>query len=118
MATFQLASAASQRVTTLASSLKDNLTAHLASATGFITFKTRRAQVSAAQVPILSQQYPKVLASQAPAPSDIIWANMSVTTEHTENVAYATSIFYYIGTFFDFYSKFFLCICYTTYIRY
>jgi len=31
-----------------------------ASATGFVTFKTRRAQVTAAQMPVLSQQYPKV----------------------------------------------------------
>ncbi len=32
-----------------------------ASATGFVTFKTRRAQVTAAQMPVLSQQYPKVI---------------------------------------------------------
>lgn len=32
----------------------------IASATGFVTFKTRRAQVTAAQMPVLSQQYPKV----------------------------------------------------------
>jgi hypothetical protein len=62
-----------------------------------VTFKTRRAQVSAAQVPIISQQYPKVTAAPAPAPSDIIWANMSATPDHTENVAYLTSMFYFTG---------------------
>jgi hypothetical protein len=62
-----------------------------------VTFKTRRAQVSAAQVPVISQQYPKVTALPAPAPSDIIWANVSATPEHTENVAYATSMMYYTG---------------------
>lgn len=40
----------------------------------------------------------QVTVSPAPAPSDIIWANVSVTTEHTENTAYLTSIFYYTGT--------------------
>jgi hypothetical protein len=64
---------------------------------GFVTFKTRRAQVSAAQVPVISQQYPKVTALPAPAPSDIIWSNVSATPEHTENVAYATSMMYYTG---------------------
>ena len=48
-------------------------------------------------MPIISQQFPKVTAFAAPAPSDIIWENMSVSPEHTENVAYVSSIFYYTG---------------------
>jgi len=51
---------ASQKVTKVVSSIKDHIDSNFASATGFVTFKTRRAMVSAAQVPVLSQQYPKV----------------------------------------------------------
>ena len=71
---------------------------------GFITFKTRRAQVTAAQIPILSQKYPTVTAISAPARSDIIWDNMSISTIHTENAAYLTAIFYYTGKLYGFYS--------------
>jgi hypothetical protein len=79
---------------------KETISHHLkSSATGFVTFKTRRAQVSAAQVPILSQRYPAVTASAAPAPSDIIWENITATPKQTENVAYLTSIFYYTGIY-------------------
>lgn len=67
---------------------------------GFITFKSRRAQVTAAQIPILSQKYPTVTAISAPARSDIIWDNMSISTIHTENAAYLTAIFYYTGKFY------------------
>jgi hypothetical protein len=57
-------------------------------------------------VPIISQQYPKVIAAPAPAPSDIIWANMSATPDHTENVAYVTSMFYFTGKGWYFASEF------------
>lgn len=53
---------ASQKVGQVVSSIKDHIDSSFASATGFVTFKTRRAMVSAAQVPVLSQQYPKVSA--------------------------------------------------------
>ena len=75
--------------------------------------------MSAAQVPIISQRYPKVKAIPAPAPSDIIWANMSASPEHTENVAYLSSIFYYSGMclyLHSFYVHFFVNV--TTLRRY
>lgn len=101
---------ASMKVATFITDIKDNLASNLASATGFVTFKTRRAQVSASQVPVISQQYPKVTATAAPAPSDIIWENMSASPEHTENVAYVSATFYYTGDLFlwSFYIVFFV----------
>eukprot|EP01032_Pedospumella_encystans_P011175 gene11175-13013_t len=80
--------------------ISEKVTSSYASATGFVTFKTRRAQVTAAQMPVLSQQYPKVTVTPAPAPSDVIWTNVSVTTSYTDNAAYLSAAFYYTGLLF------------------
>jgi hypothetical protein len=80
--------------------VRDRIVANFVSATGFVTFRTRRAQVSAVRMPILSDQYPRMIAVPAPAPNDVIWSNMSAPQHHTEDVAYFTSAAYYCGLFF------------------
>lgn len=62
-------------------------------------FIARRAQCSASQVSIISQQYPMLSTCDAPAPTDIIWSNLTTSTEYTENICYTTSAALYGGLF-------------------
>jgi hypothetical protein len=80
--------------------VRDRIVANFVSATGFVTFRTRRAQASAVRMPILLDRYPTMVAVPAPAPHDVIWSNMSAPQRHTEDVAYFTSAAYYCGLFF------------------
>lgn len=80
--------------------ISDNITSRMISATGFVTFRSRRAQAVAAQIPALSKDFPQLKAIPAPAHKDIIWQNMSASTEHTESVSFFTSMMYYAGLIF------------------
>ena len=80
--------------------VRDRIVANFVSATGFVTFRTRRAQVSAVRMPILLDKYPRMVAVPAPAPNDVIWSNMSAPQHHTEDVAHVTAAMYYCGLFF------------------
>ena len=80
--------------------IKDNILSRVVSATGFVTFSTRRAQVSASQVLIISHQFPGIITGDAPQPTDIIWNNLTVSTEYTEHICYATSAALCTGLFF------------------
>lgn len=80
--------------------VRDRIVANFVSATGFVTFRTRRAQVSAVRMPILMDKYPRMVAVPAPAPNDVIWSNMSAPQHHTEDMAYFTAAAYYSGLFF------------------
>eukprot|EP00598_Pedospumella_elongata_P016272 CAMPEP_0185015446 /NCGR_PEP_ID=MMETSP1098-20130426/99839_1 /TAXON_ID=89044 /ORGANISM="Spumella elongata, Strain CCAP 955/1" /LENGTH=812 /DNA_ID=CAMNT_0027544573 /DNA_START=32 /DNA_END=2467 /DNA_ORIENTATION=+ len=80
--------------------VRDRIVANFVSATGFVTFRTRRAQVSAVRMPILVDKYPRMVAQPAAAPNDVIWGNMSAPLRHTEDVAYFTAAAYYCGLFF------------------
>lgn len=80
--------------------VRDRIVANFVSATGFVTFRSRRAQVSAVRMPILVDKYPRMVALPAAAPNDIIWSNMSAPLRHTEDVAYFTAAAYYSGLFF------------------
>ena len=51
-------------------------------------------------MPILLDKYQRMLAVPAPAPNDVIWANMSASQRHTEDVAYFSAAAYYCGLFF------------------
>ncbi|RYH24230.1 hypothetical protein EON65_16945 [archaeon] len=73
---------------------------HLTAATGFVTFGSKRAQAVAVGLPILSATYPDVQVNSAPAPSDIIWNNLSASTVHTETMSYLTAAGYYTGLLF------------------
>eukprot|EP00981_Chlorochromonas_danica_P011965 scaffold4358_cov177-Ochromonas_danica.AAC.19 len=68
--------------------------------TGFVTFKSRRAQVVACQVPILSERFPNVTAQPAPTPEDILWLNIGTAPAYTKNAEYATSVFFNSGLLF------------------
>jgi hypothetical protein len=80
--------------------VRDRIVANFVSATGFVTFRTRRAQVSAVRMPILMDKFPRMVAVPAPAPNDVIWSNMSAPQHHTEDMAYFTAAAYYSGLFF------------------
>jgi hypothetical protein len=68
--------------------------------TGFVTFKTRRAQAVACQIAVISAAYPKMIVSPAPEPNEILWKNIGVTPARSENMAYFTSLGFYYGLFF------------------
>lgn len=89
-----------RRVKAFFHDVRDLIVANFVSATGFVTFRTRRAQVSAVRMPILADKYPRMVALPAAAPNDIIWSNMSTPLRHTEDVAYFTAATYYCGLFF------------------
>lgn len=69
-------------------------------ATAFITFRSRRSQITACQAPIPFGEYPSIKILPCPDPNDIIWANMEATPEQTESTASITSILYYAGLLF------------------
>jgi hypothetical protein len=77
-----------------------NFTRRSISATGFVTFSTKRAQAVAYQVPVLSNRYPSLKALQAPAPNDIIWFNISTPILYTEHAVTLTHAGLYTGLFF------------------
>ena len=71
--------ATGRRVSTLLADVTDRINAHFLSTTGFVTFKSRRAHITAVKTSILFERFPTMTAQQAPAPIDVIWANMSGT---------------------------------------
>lgn len=80
--------------------LHGTISSRLISATGFVTFRSKRTQAVAIGLPSLSAAHPDMQVTPAPAPTDIIWENLSASTEHTEAMAYMTSAFYYTGLVF------------------
>lgn len=76
------------------------ITEKMVSGSALVTFKSRRIAAVAAQIPILSAKAPAIKIQPAPAPSDIVWSNMDASTEHTESVAFFTSLMYYGGLLF------------------
>lgn len=94
------ASKIDQKIISFITNYHEKITKRMLSATGLVTFKSRRTQAVAAQIPILSEDYPMMKVMNAPPPSDIIWDNMSASTEHTESVAFVTSLMYYTGLLF------------------
>lgn len=70
------------------------------SGTGFITFKSRKTQICACQLPVLSEEHPDVVVVPAPAPNDVVWANIGTKVAHTEYVSSITSVVYYMGLLF------------------
>jgi hypothetical protein len=89
-----------QKLLNALSSIKGTITSHLISATGFVTFRSKCVQAVAVGLPGLSAEFPELQVNAAPAPSDIIWSNLSASTEHTEAMAYLTSYLYYTGLAF------------------
>eukprot|EP01033_Poteriospumella_lacustris_P000880 gene880-633_t len=77
-----------------------NIVEKMVSGSALVTFRSRRTAAVAAQIPILAEHASAVKVQPAPAPSDIVWANMDASTEHTEGVAFLTSLMYYGGLLF------------------
>lgn len=77
-----------------------NLTDKLVSGSALVTFRSRRTAAVAAQIPILAEHAVGVKVQLSPAPTDIVWSNMDASTEHTESVAFLTSLMYYGGLLF------------------
>lgn len=77
-----------------------NVADKLVSGSALVTFRSRRTAAIAAQIPILSEHAVDVKVQLSPAPTDIVWTNMDVSTEHTEGVAFVTSLMYYAGLIF------------------
>jgi hypothetical protein len=79
---------------------KAKITKKDVSGTGFVTFASRRAQVSACQMAVLDEKHFDVMVFPAPAPSDLIWSNIATPPAHTEKVAAVTSVVYRLGLLF------------------
>jgi hypothetical protein len=78
----------------------NKITNRMVSGTGFVTFRSRRTQAVAAQLPALTGDFPDLKVIAAPEPRDIVWNNMSSSTEHTESMVFLTSAMYYGGLLF------------------
>jgi len=68
--------------------VRNRISEHFMSTTGFVTFKTRRAQMTAVKTTILFEQFPYMTAGQAPPPEDVIWANLGASNLITEEAAF------------------------------
>jgi hypothetical protein len=68
--------------------------------TGFVTFKSRRTQISACQLPVLAEHHTGVVVIPAPAPSDLLWANISTEPKSIEVISSYTGIMYKAGLLF------------------
>ena len=68
--------------------VRNRISEHFMSTTGFVTFQTRRAQMTAVKTTILFEQFPYMTAGQAPPPEDVIWANLGASNLITEEAAF------------------------------
>ena len=91
---------ADKRISMFIKTYKKQITSKMISGTGFVTFKSRRTQADAAQLPVLSAEHPRMKVIPAPELRDIVWNNMSASTDRTEYVSLVTSIMYYVGLIF------------------
>ena len=89
-----------RRLTHFLANYHKRITKNMVSSTGFVTFKSRRTQANAAQLPVLSGEFPRLKADPAPESRDIIWNNLSASSEHTQFVTFLTSLMYYVGLVF------------------
>ncbi|CAM9090535.1 unnamed protein product, partial [Ectocarpus fasciculatus] len=70
------------------------------SGTGFVTFKTRKTQICACQLPVLSEANPDVTVIPAPAPNDVVWKNIATKPSYIEDVSSIVHTVYYLGLLF------------------
>mmetsp|Transcript_28493 Transcript_28493/g.61416 ORF Transcript_28493/g.61416 Transcript_28493/m.61416 type:complete len:477 (-) Transcript_28493:388-1818(-) len=64
---------------------------------GFVTFKSRRAQVTSSRLQIISEDFPCMEVHPAPSPKDLLWANMSASRSSIYNMSCVTAVAYYAG---------------------
>jgi hypothetical protein len=80
--------------------LKKTITKKSVSGTGFVTFRSRRAQVAACQVALVSQKYPDLKVFPAADPHDIIWRNVTASKRYTDETSYMVYAVYSGGIVF------------------
>ncbi|KAJ1403924.1 late exocytosis, associated with Golgi transport-domain-containing protein [Ochromonadaceae sp. CCMP2298] len=64
---------------------------------GFVTFSTRRAQITATRLGMFSESHPHLRVLPAPSPSDILWENQSVSPERVQGMALITGGAFYFA---------------------
>jgi hypothetical protein len=70
------------------------------SKTGMVSFKTRKCQVVACGMPILSGKFPYMRLQAAPTPTDIIWENITVDVNEIQKTRNIVSIILTAGFIF------------------
>ena len=68
--------------------------------TGFVTFRSKKTQAVATQVPPLTGRYPSLRASLAPAPRNILWQNVGASLSYIRSAALFTKAVLYTGLLF------------------
>ena len=84
-----------RRFSSILHDVRNGLSAHFLSTTGFVTFHTRKAQLTAVRTSILLERHPLMTVVQAPPPGDVIWGNISASTRATEETAVFSAGLYY-----------------------
>lgn len=79
---------------------EDKMDESCRTATGFVTFTSKRAQAAAYQLTVLSHKYPELKAYQAQSPKDVIWSNTFASTTYCKTAAKLTKIAYITGLLF------------------
>jgi hypothetical protein len=69
-------------------------------ATGFVTFRSRYTQAVAVRAPVLSARFPDLAFLPAPAPGNIIWANVDATLSYIRGASLLTRVLLYTGLVF------------------
>jgi hypothetical protein len=69
-------------------------------ATGFVTFRSRYTQAVAVRAPVLSARFPDLTFLPAPAPGNIIWANIDATLAYIRGASLLTRMLLYTGLVF------------------
>lgn len=70
------------------------------SSTGFVTFTSKQAQTAAYQLSVLDKDHPKFRALQAPQHNDIVWANVTISTNWLNISSYVTWVVLSAGIVF------------------
>jgi hypothetical protein len=80
--------------------ISERITMKNISNTGFVTFKSRQAQLVATQLTFLSEDFPNLTVTNAPCTSDIIWDNIGADTTTSKRVSFVCSTLYTAGLLF------------------
>jgi hypothetical protein len=80
--------------------LTERITMKNMSATGFVTFKSRRTQLIATRLTVFSEESPLLTVTPAPPPSDIIWENIGANALRSARIMFIVSVGYCFGLIF------------------
>lgn len=85
------------RLSKLDSTFKEILSDEYVSSTALVTMSTRKAQITAVQINLLTAEHSSLFAIPAPVPSDIIWENLHVALDYTQKMETLVTGFYVYG---------------------